>query len=62
MASTYGRLEGGFELQYPVSDYVTIKGQRLEGDPVTPHVEVKEQRTVDGKDAYIQAAIEAWKS
>jgi carboxyl-terminal processing protease len=41
LASTYGQLAGGFELQYPVSDYVTISGQRLEGDPVVPTLPVE---------------------
>jgi carboxyl-terminal processing protease len=34
----------GFMLQYPLSDYVTIKGLRLEGNGVTPDVEVNEPR------------------
>lgn len=34
----------GFNLQYPLSDYVTPKGQRLEGNGVTPDVEVADAR------------------
>jgi carboxyl-terminal processing protease len=34
----------GFMLQYPLSDYVTNKGIRLEGNGVTPDVEAKEPR------------------
>ena len=36
LASTYARLALGWELQYPVTDYVTIKGMRLEGNPLQP--------------------------
>ncbi|MEZ5162327.1 MAG: S41 family peptidase [Fimbriimonadaceae bacterium] len=60
LASTYGRLPGGFELQYPVSDYVTLKGVRLEGNPWKPDVEVTNGRTSDGKDAYFEAALEVF--
>jgi carboxyl-terminal processing protease len=35
---------GGFTLQYPLSDYVTTNGQRLEGEGVLPDVEVEEPR------------------
>lgn len=58
LASVYGRLEGGFEIQYPVSDYVTVKGQRLEGDPVKPHVEAT-GRVENGVDPVVNAAIAA---
>jgi carboxyl-terminal processing protease len=34
----------GFMLQYPLSDYVTIKGQRLEGSGVKPDIEVTEPK------------------
>jgi hypothetical protein len=44
LASTYFRLTGGFYLQAPVSDYVTIKGVRLEHQPLKPDVYV-ERRT-----------------
>lgn len=40
LASTFGRLAHGFQLQYPVSDYVTIKGVRLEKNPLKPDAEV----------------------
>ena len=39
LASTYARLALGWELQYPVTDYVTIKGVRLEGNPLQPDYE-----------------------
>lgn len=40
LGSVFGRLPHGFQLQYPVNDYVTIKGQRLERNPVKPDTEV----------------------
>ena len=61
LASVYGRLPGGFEIQYPVSDYVTIKGKRLEGDPVVPDLEVAAGRPEEGKDAVMDAAVAALK-
>jgi carboxyl-terminal processing protease len=38
LLSTYVRMEGGFEMKVPTSDYVTIKGQRLEDRPLVPDV------------------------
>lgn len=40
LVSTFVRLPGKFAMQVPLSEYVTIKGQRLEGNPVRPDVEV----------------------
>ncbi len=34
----------GFSMQYPISDYVTLRGTRLEGNGVVPDVEVKVDR------------------
>lgn len=59
LASVYGRLPGGFEIQYPIQDYVTIKGQRLEKNPVVPDLEP--ERPTDGKDNQPQAALEVLK-
>lgn len=61
LASVYGRLPAGFEIQYPVSDYVTIKGQRLEGNPVNPDVVVEVGRPEEGKDPVMEAALTALK-
>lgn len=55
LASTYGRLPDGFELQYPVQDYVTIKGERLEGHPREPDL------VVEAKDDAVQKAIDLMK-
>ncbi len=52
LASTYRQLPGGFELQYPFEDYVTIKGTRLEGHPLEPDV------AVEVTDDVVQKAID----
>ncbi len=59
LASVYALIPGGFRLQYPVSDYVTPKGVRLEGNPVKPTIEVTGRPTADGNDPVLAAAIEA---
>src|SRR5690349_21910252 len=38
LASTMLPLSNGFLLQFPLMDYVTIKGQRLEGTGLVPDV------------------------
>jgi hypothetical protein len=38
LMSTFGRLPYGFRIQYPVSDYVSRDGKRLEGHPLTPDI------------------------
>jgi carboxyl-terminal processing protease len=42
-------VNNGFQLQFPISDYVTAKGVRLEGNPVKPDVVINARRqgTVD---------------
>jgi carboxyl-terminal processing protease len=49
----------GFMIQYPLSDYVTIRGKRLEGTGVTPDVEAKDPliRLPSSKDACVEAAL-----
>lgn len=60
LASTYGRLPGGWEIQYPMQDYVTIKGERLEGHPREPDLVV--ERPADGaKDDAPDKALELLK-
>jgi len=44
LVSVIGDATNGFTIQYPISDYITIRGQRLEGTGVVPDVEVKETR------------------
>jgi carboxyl-terminal processing protease len=61
LASIFGRLPHGFEIQYPVSDYVTAQGVRLEGNPVQPQIEVTAQQGEEG-DVVLQRAVEALKA
>jgi carboxyl-terminal processing protease len=56
LASVYKKLPGGFELQYPLQDYVTIKGVRLEANPREPDLVL--ERDPDGKDVAADKAIE----
>lgn len=44
LLSTHLKVGGGFELQFPTSDYITISGVRLEGNPIKPHVTVSRTR------------------
>jgi carboxyl-terminal processing protease len=57
LASIFGRLPQGFQLQYPVSDYVTAKGVRLEHNPLTPDVEA-----TGADEEVIKKAVEALKA
>lgn len=61
LTSTYERLPEGFQMQYPVSDYITIKGRRLEANPLVPTHEVTGVRGDDGVDPVVEKAIEALK-
>lgn len=36
LMSTYVPMKGGFQMKIPTSDYVTIKGLRIEGNPLEP--------------------------
>jgi carboxyl-terminal processing protease len=40
LMSNYVTLESGFEMKVPTSDYITVKGQRLEGSPLDPDARV----------------------
>jgi len=40
LVSVMATLPGGFQLQYPISDYITMEGVRLEGTGVRPTLEV----------------------
>jgi carboxyl-terminal processing protease len=59
LASVFGRLPEGFSLQYPVSDYVSADGMRLEAHPLMPDVEVT--ATDATKDLVVERAVEALK-
>lgn len=51
----------GFMLQYPLSDYVTVSGLRLEGNGVTPDVEAADPklRLPDTKDEVVEKAVQS---
>jgi len=57
LASVFGKLDQGFNIQYPISDYITIKGNRLEKNPLVPDVEVKDPATKE-KDPAVEKALE----
>jgi hypothetical protein len=48
-------------MQYPLSDYITAKGMRLESNPLKPTHEVKAVRQGDGPDPAVEKAIEVLK-
>lgn len=64
LVSVIAPATNGFTLQYPLSDYVTIKGRRLEGNGVSPDVIAEEPklRLPDVPDDAVSKAIQALKS
>ena len=58
LSSVFRKLVEGFSIQYPVSDYVTIKGVRLEANPIKPDVEVTAVRKDNEPDPVIVKAVE----
>jgi carboxyl-terminal processing protease len=61
LASVYRRLPHGYEIQYPISDYVTRDGIRLEKNPILPDVEVREPMTEE-VDPAVEKALEKLKA
>jgi len=61
LASVFGRLPHGYEIQYPISDYVSKNGVRLEKNPILPDVEVTERAEGD-KDPAVEKALERLRS
>lgn len=47
LVSTFGRLSYGFRIQFPVGDYVSHGGIRLEGNPVKPDIRAYGEDAVD---------------
>ena len=45
LVSTYEDLPGGYRLKVPHSEYVSLKGRRLEGNPLQPDFEVSQPRS-----------------
>jgi carboxyl-terminal processing protease len=60
LASIFRRLPYGYEVQFPISDYVSKNGVRLEKNPIVPDIEVTE-RGDDDKDPAVDKAIEKLK-
>ena len=44
LVSVIGDATNGFTLQYPIMDYVTVKGLRIEGNGVAPTVTVEDAK------------------
>ena len=61
LSSVFRKLVEGFSIQIPVSDYITIKGIRLEANPLKPDVEVTAVRKEGEPDSVITKAIEILK-
>ena len=58
LSSVFVKISEGFSIQIPVSDYITIKGTRLEGHPIEPDVEVTAVRKENEPDPVIAKAVE----
>lgn len=58
LSSVFTKLVEGFSIQIPVSDYITVKGVRLEAHPIKPDVEVTAVRKENEADPVIAKALE----
>lgn len=58
LASTFGRLPHNFQLQYPVSDYVSSGGVRIERNPLVPDIEAAMPRPGEDADEGLEKALE----
>ncbi|MEI7986229.1 MAG: S41 family peptidase [Armatimonadota bacterium] len=58
LSSVFRKLVEGFSIQYPVSDYITVKGIRLEANPIKPDAEVTAVRKDGEPDPVITKAVE----
>ncbi len=56
LASVMVPLPYGYQLQYPITDYVTIKGVRLEGNGIKPDIEAPTPKA-NGPDKGVEEAI-----
>lgn len=59
LASYMWPIAEGFTLQFPVTDYVTIKGYRIEGNGVKPDVEVDTAARFGEPDKAVLAAVKS---
>lgn len=57
LGSTFAPLPKGFQLQFPINDYVTIKGLRLEGNGVKPDIEAPTPRRSSEEDKGLAEAL-----
>lgn len=63
LVSSHLRLVEGYEVQIPLSDYVTIKNRRLEQNRLKPDVEIAGARAKDGgMDSVVAKALELLKA
>ncbi|MBX9736103.1 MAG: PDZ domain-containing protein [Phycisphaerales bacterium] len=44
LVSTYEELPGGYRMKVPHSEYISLKGRRLEGNPLQPDFEIAQPR------------------
>jgi carboxyl-terminal processing protease len=58
LVSTFMRVDGGFEVQIPISDYVTPGGMRLEKNGLVPDVDAADPRRGDS-DSGVAKALDA---
>lgn len=61
LVSTYEDMPGGFKMKVPHSEYVSIKGRRIEGNPLKPDVAVSRRDLISGatveEDGAVRAAL-----
>lgn len=62
LASFIAPLKHGFALQYPITDYVSIKGVRLEGNGIKPDIEAPTPTRVNEGDKGLDAALDWYRS
>lgn len=55
LSSTFAKIAHGFSLQYPAQDYVTVKGRRLEKQPLEPDIVVPDARRTATDEAVLRA-------
>lgn len=59
LVSVLGTLPHGYQIQYPITDYITIGGKRLEGAGVSPDIAATDPKVIrpDVKDEPMEKAI-----
>lgn len=61
LSSVFVKLVEGFSIQIPVSDYITVKGRRLEANPLEPDVLTAAVRKEGESDPIVMKAVEVLK-